>query len=311
MHNYIIAVDGGATKTTLSLRDLDGNIYFEKTSTGSNYQTIGAEKVEKVLASLLQEAYNHTKLQNITLGAFAMSGIDSTYDLECVKRIISQCISNSPLVFHRTLIENDVEMTLLGLTHQNEARALVLSGTGSIALATDGKGKIARVGGWGHRVGDEGSGYWIGRQILKHIFRLEDGRSEKSTILKDLVYELLQLKTIEELSQWLYHPTYTNAQIASLAQVLPKAISLGDEAAIQIARQSAYELSTMTVTVLKKIQTNNNHMVFLNGGIFKNHPVILNLYQQYTKNKIPDIRFHLCKQNPIEYIAKRAISSLK
>lgn len=310
MVSYIIAVDGGATKTTLSLRDLEGNIYFEHTSTGSNYQTIGEEKAKNVLTKLLQDAYHHTKLQRVVVAAFAMSGIDTKYDLEIVKRIIHQSINQSAFHIQKCLIENDVEMTLRGLTG-GKSGALVLSGTGSVAFATDGRGKFERVGGFGHRAGDEGSGYWIGRQILQTIFQCEDGRNEKPTILKDLVFELLQILSIEELIQWLYHPSYTNAQIASLAQVLPKAISLGDNYAIQIARNAAYELSNMTVTVLKKIDLTDKPTVYLNGGVFKNQSIILNLYQQFTVRKVQNISFHLCKQNPIDYIAKRAISSLK
>ena len=43
---------------------------------------------------------------------------------------------------------------------------LVLSGTGSIALARDGRGKPRRAGGWGQLLGDAGSGFWIGRRAL-------------------------------------------------------------------------------------------------------------------------------------------------
>ncbi len=44
---------------------------------------------------------------------------------------------------------------------------LVLSGTGSIALARDGRGKLQRAGGWGQLLGDAGSGFWIGRRALR------------------------------------------------------------------------------------------------------------------------------------------------
>ena len=44
---------------------------------------------------------------------------------------------------------------------------LVLSGTGSIALARDGRGKLRRAGGWGQLLGDAGSGFWIGRRALR------------------------------------------------------------------------------------------------------------------------------------------------
>jgi N-acetylglucosamine kinase-like BadF-type ATPase len=44
---------------------------------------------------------------------------------------------------------------------------LVVAGTGSIAVARDRKGRWRRAGGWGQLLGDEGSGFWIGRAALR------------------------------------------------------------------------------------------------------------------------------------------------
>lgn len=311
MTQYILAVDGGATKTVLSLRDIKGNIYFEKTSTSTNYQAIGTEKAEKVLTDLLGDAYKETGIRAIDIAAFAMAGIDTIKGLSIVQLMVDRSCKNSPFQIGRIIVENDVQSTLIGLTGKQPG-ALVISGTGSAAYATDGKGKIVRSGGWGHRVGDEGSGYWIGREILNAIFRFEDGRLQKPTVLTDLVYDMLQISNIEQLNDWIYHPDYTNAQIANISRVLPKAISLGDERAIDIACNAAKELALMTHAVLRKVgQINEDFTVYLNGGVLKSNAVILKLYKDYVKEKYPCISFHLCNQNPIDYIANRAILSLQ
>ena len=44
---------------------------------------------------------------------------------------------------------------------------LVLSGTGSIIVGHDGQGRWARAGGFGPLLGDEGSGFWLGREWLR------------------------------------------------------------------------------------------------------------------------------------------------
>lgn len=311
MNQYILAIDGGATKTTLSLRNADGKVYFEKTSTSTNYQAIGAEKVEIVLTNLLNEAYKATGILDISVATFAIAGVDTQNGLAIVQQIIHRSCGNSPFSIHRMIVENDVQSTLIGLTGR-KAGALLISGTGSAAYATDGQGRIERSGGWGHRVGDEGSGYWIGREILNTIFRSEDGRLEKPTVLTDLVYDMLQIDNIEQLNDWIYQSDYTNAQIANISKILTKAISLGDEQAIQIACNAAKELSIMTNAVLRKIEPiDKDFIVYLNGGILKHNPIILNLFKDYVKKIHPYISFHLCTQNPIDYIANRALSSLK
>lgn len=311
MKQYLLAIDGGATKTTLSLRDVDGNIYFEKTSTGSNYQAIGTEQVEKVLSNLLEEAYKATGIQDIAVAVFAIAGIDTKKGLAIVQDIVNRSLQNASFHIRHTIVENDVQSALLGLTGTS-AGALVISGTGAIAYATDGKGKIERSGGWGHRVGDEGSGYWIGREILNAIFRYEDGRLEKPTALTRLVFDLLQIGNVEQLNDWIYQTDYTNAQIAKISKVLSKAVSLGDEQAIRIACDAAKELSIMTDAVLRKIgPLDEDFIIYLNGGILKNHPTILKHYKEYVRKIYPKISFRLCVQNPIDYIANRALCSLK
>ncbi|MFC5559313.1 N-acetylglucosamine kinase [Ureibacillus thermophilus] len=311
MNSYILAVDGGATKTTLSLRDASGKIYFEKTSTSTNYQAIGIEKAEKAFSQLLHEAYEATGIQDIAVAAFAVAGIDTKKGQTIVQQIVEQSCRKSLFRIQHIIVENDVQSTLIGLTG-NDAGALVISGTGSTAYATDGKGRIERTGGWGHRVGDEGSGYWIGREILNTVFRYEDGRLQKPTVLKDLVYEMLQIDHIEQLNDWIYQTNYTNAQIAKISTVLSKAISLGDERAIDIACNAAKELVIMTDAVLRKIEPiHEGFIVYLNGGVLKNNPVILKLYKEYMMEQYPHISFDLCNQNPIDYIANRALRSLK
>lgn len=311
MNQYILAIDGGATKTTLSLRDTNGKEYFQSTSTSTNYQAIGEEKVEMVLTDLLKKAYAATNICEIDVASFAIAGIDTKTGLGIVQRIVEKSCKNSPFHIHRCIVENDVHATLIGLT-EDRAGALVIAGTGAIAYATDGKGNIIRSGGWGHRVGDEGSGYWIGKQIINTIFRFEDGRNDKYTVLKELVFDKLEIQDVEQLNDWLYRSEYTNAQMASIATVLTKALSLGDESAIQIACEAARELFVLTDAVLKKLNfIDDDFVVYLNGGILKNNTVILNLYKDYINEVYPNISFILCEQNPIEYIANRAIFSLK
>ncbi|RTQ89290.1 N-acetylglucosamine kinase [Lysinibacillus telephonicus] len=307
----ILAVDGGATKTTLSIRSEHGECYFEKTSTGSNAQTIGAHAVKEVLNELLWDAYQSTNLEKIDVAAFAIAGIDSASDLKLVSEVIEFCCQKVPFKIEKIIIENDVHSALLGLVGLKNPGALIISGTGSICMATDGNGYIVRTGGWGHRAGDEGSGYWIGKEILSIVFRMEDGRLEKTSVLKEHLYKKLHIETTEQLITWLYQPNYTNAQIASISSILQDAVILGDEQAIAIARQAAKELYFLVKSALQKINYVKKPLtLYVNGGVLQHNPIILNLLQQYTVQTYPDITFTVCDKSPIEYIFKRALFSL-
>jgi len=60
-----------------------------------------------------------------------------------------------------------------------EPAIMVLSGGGAVAYGRDASGHSARSGGWGHLLGDEGSGYWIGLEAIKMVFRAHDGMVQR------------------------------------------------------------------------------------------------------------------------------------
>lgn len=305
-NSFILAVDGGATKTTITIRSLDGHVLFEKTAGSSNYQTVGEAQARNILRQLLSDASLSTKLERLDAAVFAIAGIDSKADLETVKLLVKQSLQGLPFHIDTLVVENDVQATLLGLVGTNPG-ALLISGTGSIAFATDGKGKVVRSGGWGHRASDEGSGYWIGRQILTSIFKSEDGRLPQ-TLLRQLVFQHLNIYSMDELVNWLYQPHYTNALTASISTVLQEAILQEDEQALIIAQQAGEELSLLAKASLSKIQYKEGPFpLYLNGGVLQHTPYILNHLRSILEEAYPEVSIKLCTERPIEYIVKRAL----
>ena len=57
----------------------------------------------------------------------------------------------------------------------NEAGCILIAGTGSIIYGKDENGNIYRVGGFGRLLGDEGSGFSIGRKGLQAAAKYFDG----------------------------------------------------------------------------------------------------------------------------------------
>ena len=66
-------------------------------------------------------------------------------------------------------------------------RYCTYSGTGSISYCYNKKtNELNRVGGWGYVLGDEGSGYDIGRQALVAIMKSYDGRGKSTQLTEAL-----------------------------------------------------------------------------------------------------------------------------
>ena len=94
------------------------------------------------------------------------------------------------------------------------ARVLVLSGTGSCCFARTDSGQTAKIGGWGHILGDKGSGYDIGLRTLKAVVYYYDRDGEWSRLGSDLL-RALQLNEPNDLIAWVQQATKTD--IAALA----------------------------------------------------------------------------------------------
>lgn len=304
-NRYILALDGGATKTSMTIRSLDGRELFSATSTGSNYQTVGTERVQHVFDGLLRSAAAHLPQLHIDIGVFAIAGIDTAHDKKIVDRIIHESITRSSFTFGQIVTENDVEATLKGLATNH--MSLLISGTGAICYSYV-DGEVNRVGGWGHRIGDEGSGYWIGKHIAKAIFRAADGRN-KPTALTDIILKAHHVSTTDELYNLIYSKEYTNVLLASLCSYLQPAIDLNDEVAIFIANKAAKELVLLASTTLKKAPT--QHTLFLNGGVLKNNPYILNSVTKQLKELYPTLIIQVCDEKPLESIFKRGLKELE
>jgi len=304
MSEIILAVDGGATKTDLTVRTREGIILFNGKGVGSNYQTAGLENVKKELSGLLIEIKNAYPEMRFDLAVFALAGIDSRQDKSIVTAMVQNICRIHQLEITKLIVENDAESTLLGVT-RNEPGALLIAGTGAIAYAHNEQGKVVRAGGWGHRAGDEGSGYWIGREVLRAVFRMEDGRGP-STMLKDEVLKKLEVGTVQNVAEWLFSPVYSVTEVAKLSTILDICVLKGDSEAIRISEQAVAELALLIKSVVGKSSLANRVCkVFINGGAITHSDIRLDALKKRVYDKFDSCEIIVSNKSPIEYIVER------
>lgn len=302
MTKIVLAVDGGATKTAVKVVDGEREL-LSIIGSGSNYQAIGEEKVAAELVRLLKQvAALHV---TVDAAVFAIAGIDTKHDLAVVRKLVDESIAASRLAFKLHVVENDVEAAMRGLCGDKPG-ALVISGTGAIGYSFDGE-HVYRAGGWGHRVGDEGSGYWIGQAVVQAVFKAMDGRGSE-TLLSDYVLASKGFADTDELMNWLYRSDYRNADLAGFASLLQQAVEAGDEVAIHIAKRAADELLSLASTLLKPLneRLDNTFTFYLNGGVLKHNAYIYERLTQGLLEIAPHIVIELCDQKPIDAILARA-----
>src|SRR5262249_13879716 len=136
-----------------------------------------------------------------------IAGVDRPADEAVVRGVMSRIGYNA-----KGLVGNDALIALqAGI---GDAPGIVIvAGTGSIAYGRH-LGEAARAGGWGYVLGDEGSGYWIGRLALRAVVRHVDGRG-KPTSLTPLLLAHFNVTRASELIQKVYHDDINPAAIAA------------------------------------------------------------------------------------------------
>lgn len=271
----ILAIDGGGTSCRGAFCDDDGLLLAYAEVGPVNYQNIGIEQTHQTMTHLVQHLLNQMGETSLEIGRVVagMAGIDTSQDYSVVKDLFLETFEQTSLHVKQLFLENDANMTLLGMVDDGPG-ILMISGTGSICCGKNSDGLMARVGGWGHRIGDEGSGYRISQAAIQHIFKANDGQ-EKPSRITEAVLSHLKLASIQDLMNWIYVADSSINQVASLAPVIFRLAEEGDVKAIAILSAAASDLAHACRTAIEKLSLSNQTFTFiLGGGILQNHPFV-------------------------------------
>jgi N-acetylglucosamine kinase-like BadF-type ATPase len=146
---------------------------------------------------------------------------------------------------------------------------LLISGTGSIALGRSAAGSWLRVGGWGVHLGDEGSGYGIGRSALRALARGEDGRGAP-TDLRGLVLDALGVAAPSDLIKWM--AAARKADVAALVPLVCECAEAGDRVAASIVEEAVDELVAHVRTLIRRLEPwPATPEVAFAGGLIEEH----------------------------------------
>jgi glucosamine kinase len=163
----------------------------------------------------------------------------------------------------RVVVTTDIELALAGAFEQGPG-IVVSAGTGSIAVGRDANSAHHRIGGYGWQMGDEGSGYAIGRAAMGAVSRAHDGRSPR-TALSDRVLAATRSPDFDALVRWA--ASASPSELASLAPHVLEIAAQGDPLAQGIADYASRELSQLAICLLPLLKASPPIGVALTGGL--------------------------------------------
>jgi N-acetylglucosamine kinase len=264
---HVLGIDAGGTKTVCLLADDSGAVQASSRGPGANLQTAGELEVEKILHQVMEEALgDRGRPAAVCLG---IAGVDRDDDARVVTAIMRRISPGS-----RLLVVNDALIALVAGAGDSSG-IVIVAGTGSITYGRNARGLAARAGGWGHVIGDEGSGYWIGRQALAAAVREVDGRGPR-TALTDDVLAHFGVPDAAGLVRIVYNREVPRANVATLGPTVQRARDRGDAVAMQILERAAEELSLAAASVASRLEMRGDAFPFiLAGGMFRIVPSLV------------------------------------
>ena len=278
---YIIGIDGGGTKTDCAVADSDLNILFKTKGNPSNFLVEGTEKVSVSILELINKCkeelkFDYNDIEIILLGT---AGAGRKSDVDRLKDSFLNYSKNKGIYFKNFHVESDARIALEG-AFSGKPGAILIAGTGSIILGKDADGNIHRVGGFGRQIGDEGSGYSLGRKGFNAVSRQFDGRGN-STLISDVLKEKFNIISSETLITEIYRNNFT---IASIAPLVISAAEENDQPALKIIDEETDELLLHISAMKQKLKLPELNIAFI-GGLINND----NFYSRTLKEKITKI----------------------
>jgi len=288
---HVLGIDAGGTKTVCLLADERGMIVSEGRGPGANLLAAGELGVEKVLHEVMETAIGDRAITPAAI-CLGIAGVDRDDEARTVRAIMRRIGHKS-----RVLVVNDALIALVAGA-KDAPGIVIIAGTGSIVYGRNAGGQAARAGGWGHMIGDEGSGYWIGREAVAAVMRAADGRGP-ATRLSDDILAHFSVNDVSRLPRIVYDPEVPRMRVAALGPIVEGAASEGDAVAMRILERAVDELMLGALSVATRLEMRGDAFVFyLAGGVFRVVPSMAAVLPRRLVEVAPRCQVQLLDEEP-------------
>jgi glucosamine kinase len=261
-----LGVDGGQSSTTAVVGNRGGQILGVGKSGPCNHarQGEGRAKLQRALTESVNQALLpiHSTVADTHFAAACMGMSGGPDDKHEIIQELLQADSHD--------ITTDAHIALYGAIG-DQPGAIVIAGTGSIALSRDSSGVVHRAGGWGYVFGDQGSGFDIARHALGAALRAEEGWGP-STALRETLLTVTGASSANDLLHRWYAGDFSRDQTAAWSQLVEKVANSGDPLARSILTEAGKALAELGVAALAMASiATAGALICPIGGVFRSH----------------------------------------
>jgi glucosamine kinase len=286
---YFLGIDGGGSKTTCVVGD-ESSLLATVTAGGSNITRVGETGARQTLQQAIREACLAAKInpQEVLRACIGAAGAGRSEIASTVRKMVAEIIPGEVEVV------GDMEIALAAAFGKGPG-VIVIAGTGSIVFGRDAQGKVARAGGWGFGVSDEGSAHWIGLAAVRAVLRSADevgedrAESEATWPARKLFSELKTAWSLESLPQ-LARAANATPDFAVLFPAVLAAAEAGDAVARRVIADASRELAQLAGIVVRRLFSAQHSAVpmAMAGGVFRHGAMIRELFYNEVRAANPD-----------------------
>ena len=272
--DMIIGVDGGGTKTEAVAYDFFGRTLAQGRSGHGNVLVDEKQAVMHILDAVKQclsvcPTWTCVKL------ILGLAGSDSGANRQKLETALSSlgipfCIMNDAELAHAAALKG-------------QDGILTISGTGSISYGLKGA-HFETSGGWGHLLGDEGSGYWLVMAAFKQMIRDDDAGAQVAPLSAALL-EKIGVRRPTELKSFVY--VKEKGAIAALVPVIVAAAQAGDARAQQLLKDAGVHLAKMTMNLHRRMAFDPQASIAIRGGVLTQIAQVKASFANVLKAQLP------------------------
>ncbi|MGH4051419.1 MAG: N-acetylglucosamine kinase [Clostridium sp.] len=279
--NYIIGVDGGGTKTEAVAYSLEGKELGKGRSGFGNLLLNFKQALKNIInaVELCKDGINEYGGNLDCLCIYVgLAGLETIGYKEKIENVLKEKFNC------KVEVCNDAEIAHAALLKGKDG-IMTISGTGSICYGLY-KGKRDRTGGWGHILGDKGSGYYIALEAFKKMAFEEDSGLEKSKLTLAIMSKL-NIDNVNDIKEFIH--SENKGEIASYAQLVVELANIFEVNSVNILRKAGEDLAIMTERLYKKLEINEPINIGVKGSILTEVSLVREEFSNYLQAKLSDV----------------------
>jgi len=307
---YFLGIDGGGSKTTCVGGD-EVAVLARVTTGPSNINRVGETRARESLHEAIRQACEAAGIdpRQVQRACLGVAGVGNEETARAVRKMVAEIMPAEIEVV------GDMQIALEAAFGGGPG-VIVIAGTGSIAYGRDAQGRIARAGGWGFAVSDEGSAHWIGRSAVAALLRAVDQCAEiRDTPEASPLWR--ELKTAWDFPwlEALVREANSRRDFAALFPAVIAAADAGDELAQQVLLYAGRELAQLASIIARALFPENGVLTIplgIVGGVFAHSKRVREAFRGEVVNLDPRFTVSLEIIDPVAgalAIARKAAKS--